>query len=117
MRITATIQRRPYSETATVDRYHNPVPGYLPAEDFPVYGIEPQQSVEADELGRRAVLTGLRISSPLHGAKPGPHDRFEISGETWEVKGEVGTWDGKSSPVGGFLVPGGYVFNIERRTG
>lgn len=94
------------------DRYGNPVESWVP-EPWGVWGIAPRESVEPDERGRNAVITGKTVYGPLP-CPVGARDRVVLpDGLTYLVEGEVGDWLG--NPHGG--VQSGAVVNLERSDG
>ncbi|MGG7653505.1 hypothetical protein [Kocuria rosea] len=118
-RITITAGLARYTESATRDAHGNHQPGWVEPVPIGLYALAPKTSVEPDESGRRAVLTGMTAYAPL-GTLVGAHDRLVLpDGTTWEVVGEVGQWAG--NPHGGLLPghlrPEGVQFDIERSTG
>lgn len=113
-RLTTEIQVETYSESATVDRYGNPVGGYTAPVTWPVYAVAPRQSSEPDELGRRAVISGLAVYAPLE-TVVGPHDRVTYRGDVYQVEGEVARWE--NNPHVSRTSQAGIEFNLERSTG
>lgn len=111
-RITEVVQVRRYEEGA-VDRYGNEVPGWSAPVDVGVYVVSPRQSVEPDESGRRAIITGLTVYAPL-GTVVNPRDRVLVGGVSHEVVGEPAVWD--DNP-GTRRVHGGVQFDLERSEG
>lgn len=97
------------------DRYKNPVVTYAPAIEWPVYSIAPRSSDEPDEAGRDAVITGITVHAPVDGPHPGPLDRVKHAGTTWQVTGDVGTWDGNPHVV--VTSQRGIVVNLDRTEG
>jgi hypothetical protein len=89
-RITETLKLERYTEGAR-DSRGNIVRGFLPPEDLPVFAVSAKSSVEADELGRRAVVTGKTVFAPA-GTVVGPHDRVTRDGLVYEVLGEPADW-------------------------
>lgn len=89
-RITQVLGLRVFSESGR-DRYGNPVAGFADPVDLPVFAVSPRQSVEPDEVGRRAVLSGLTVYAPAS-CPVGPRDRVVFRGVEWEVEGEPGRW-------------------------
>jgi DNA/RNA endonuclease YhcR with UshA esterase domain len=113
-RITAEIQVEKYAEAVETDRYGNPVPGYAAPVSVGVYAVAPKQSTEPDELGRRAVITGLTVYAPLE-TDVGPHDRVTYRGDVYEVQGVVGRWE--NNPHVHVNRHEGITFDLERSTG
>ena len=111
-RYTATVRHYAYQEGAAEDRYGNPVAGYADPVERPVYAVAPKQTVEPDELGRRAVITGKTIYADW---APGPHDRVGYQGGLYEVQGEPGEWD--NNPHTSVTRHHGFVWDIERSAG
>lgn len=111
-RITQTVTVLPFLEGGE-DRYGNPVTGWGPPVLWGVWAVAPRESVEPDERGRTAVITGKTVYGPLP-CPVGPHDRVVLAdGGTYEVEGEVGVWD--HNPHGGNQR--GVVVNLERSEG
>lgn len=109
-RIPLTVRRRVAGE---LDRYRQPTYTYED-EVVRVYAVSPRQSVEPDEDGRRAVISGLQVLAHVD-LDIGPHDRVLYDGEVWEVEGRPAEY--KDSPVRVGLNLQGKVFNLERSTG
>lgn len=113
-RITATIEVQRYSESTVRDAHGNSVASWT-STAVGVYAIAPKQSVEPDELGRRAVVTGLTVYAPL-GTDVRPHDRVVLPhGVTYEVVGEIAVWD--NNPHVPVTRNSGVQFDLERSTG
>jgi hypothetical protein len=111
-RITQVLGLRVFSEEVTVDRYGNRVPGWADPVDVGVFAVSPKQSVEPDEVGRRAVLSGLTVYAPTT-CPVTARDRVVYRGESWEVVGDPGVW--ADNPHGGFQE--GVQFDLERSEG
>ena len=112
-KLAALLQVERFEETGEVDRYGNPKTAYV-AEDVAVYAVAPKQSVEPDENGRRAVVTGVTVYAPVD-VEVGPNDRVLWRGERFEVVGEVARWD--HSPHNTALPSFGIQFDLERSAG
>lgn len=111
-RITQVLGWRAWSE-GEVDRYGNKVAGWAPPVDVGVYAVSPKQSVEPDEVGRRAVLSGLTVYAPAS-CPVSARDRVVFRGVEWEVHGNPGVW--VDNPHGsGFQE--GVQFDLERSEG
>lgn len=110
-RITQILGLSVFSE-GVPDRYGNATPGWADPVDLPVYAVSPKQSVEPDEVGRRAVLSGLTVYAPAD-CPVTARDRVLHRGESWEVAGEPGVW--VDNPHGGFQE--GVQFDLERSEG
>ena len=113
-RITQVLGHRVYGDGA-LDRYGNPIPGFAPPVDFPVYAVTPKQSVEQDMVGRRPVITGLTVYAPVDSATVSPLDRFVFRGEEWSVEGEPGVWD--ANPNVPVTRHGSIQFDLKRSEG
>lgn len=109
-RIPLTVRRRVVGE---LDRYRQPTYTYVD-EVVRVYAVTPKQSVEPDEDGRRAVISGLQVLAHVD-LVLGPHDRVVVDGKVYEVEGEPATY--KDSPVRVGLNLEGKVINLERSAG
>ena len=111
-RVTQVLGLRVFSESER-DRYGNPVPGYAEPVDMPVYAVSPKQSVEPDEVGRRAVLSGLTVYAPKD-CPVSSRDRVVFRGVEWDVEGEPGVWVDNPHGVG---VHEGVQFDLSRSEG
>lgn len=112
-RITQVLVRLPYVAGAVDPRYGNTTNSFGAGIDLPVYAVSPKQSVEPDEVGRRAIITGLTVYAPA-GSVIGARDRVLVAGKTYEVEGEQGSWT--NNPHGsGFH--DGIQFDLKRSEG
>lgn len=112
-RITATLAIRRRVEGA-VDRYGNPTISYGPPEPWPVYAVEPRVGEEPMERARDALISSVVVYAPSS-PRPGPLDRVEHLGVTWEVRGQVGDWD--RNPHVPVTTQRGIAVNLERKEG
>lgn len=113
-RITATLSIRRRIE-GEIDVYGNPTVGYGPPEEWPVYAVSPRSSTEPQEANRDLVVTGITVFAPTGGPTPGPHDLVDYSGASWQVTGDVGTWDENPHVVS--TRQRGIVVNLDRTEG
>lgn len=91
-RITATLEIRRRIEGAT-DMYGNPKVSYGAPEEWPVFAVAPRSSTEPQDPNRDLVITGITVFAPVDGPTPGPHDLVGYGDDSWQVTGNVGTWD------------------------
>lgn len=113
-RITQVLTIRPRVEGDT-DRYGNPVVGYGPGVDWPVFAVAPRSSTEGDEPNRDLVFVGVTVYAPADGPAPGPHDLVVWGGEDWQVVGDPGVWD--NNPHVTATRHRGIVVNLDRKEG
>lgn len=96
------------------DIYGNPAVSWEQIP-WPVYAVAPRVQQEPSEANRSAVFTGVTVYAPADGPHPGPNDRVTVSGEVWEVTGDVGVWD--NNPHVEATVQRGIIVNLDRTEG
>lgn len=104
---------RRYREDAGLDRYRNPVPGYVD-EVAEVYAVAPRESFIEREGARVVTITGASLFAPLGFTMAG-RDLLVDRGIEYRVEGDPGEWD--DNPVGPGTVPGGVQLNLTRSSG
>lgn len=113
-RITATLAIRRRVEGAS-DIYGNPKVSYGAPEEWPVFAVAPRSSTEPQDPNRDLVVTGITVFAPVEGTMPGALDLVEHRGDTWQVTGDVGTWDENPHVVS--TRQHGIVVNLDRTEG
>lgn len=112
-RKTRKVTVRRYTPSATLDRYRNPVPGYVD-ELAEIYALAPRESFTERDGARVVIVTGGSLFAPA-GFTLGPRDLVVDNGREYRLDGEPGKWD--DNPVGPGTLPGGVQINLTRSTG
>jgi hypothetical protein len=79
--------------TPTQDRYGNDVPGPDVRTDVDGCLVAPRLAGDVAQAGRQGVIVGTTVYFPK-GTEVRSTDRLEVRGETHEIDGDPGWWNG-----------------------